>query len=674
MSMIEERYELARERVEEICGEKILKEEFQSYFSECEGYLAIMAEEYDWIARGGLENADLEELRRHNEICHIDLLGRNYDTHYANPAYAAAKLGDRYGQLLAAVSAELHCLPAYVYEQDLEQLVVRMELLLELYRVFLDAQEELQTLPSYDEVHNVYYWYMSDYADHFAEKKIADLVDWDLDFARRIIEESDLDDIRYLFYYGEYINDNQWKTAEYLSGLEQEKIDKIASAFTEGYRRGFKLANKPLDKKKSVNIRYPLGFERIIKKAIGNFREMGLEPVIYRNPGGFYGAAVNRQFAYDHENDAALYLDKRFVQRNLDCRKRAWEVYKEKAYLHAGPAVFISFGEDRFDPVNKPEKLQLSEEQAKLSVEYSAANTNLTNEYIIPTERSFTMIAFPIPEIGEDFEAIFDGITEVNTLDYELYSRIQQTIIDTLDKASYVRVKGAEGNRTDLTIKLQKLNDPARETNFENCLADVNIPVGEVFTSPQLAGTNGVLHVSKVFLGVQFDNLEVTFKDGRVSDFTCTNFETEEENRRLVLEKVMARQEDLPMGEFAIGTNTTAYVMAQKYDIQEKLTGLIAEKTGPHFAVGNTCYKFSEDVKVYNPDGKEIVAKDNEISILRKTDRDKAYFNTHCDITLPYDELCELTAVAEDGTEYVIIRDGRFVLDGTEELNIPFFL
>ena len=547
-----------------------------------------------------------------------------------------------------------------------------MELILELYRVYLDAWEELRAVPAYEEVHNVFYWYMSDYTDHFAEKQIADLVDWEQDFARKIIEESDLEDLRYLFCYGDYITDNQWRTAEFVNSLSQEKIDRIASAFSEGYRRGFKLANKPLHKKKSVNIRYPIGFERIIKKAIENFRELGLEPVIYRNPGGFHGAPVNRQFSYDHDHDAMLYTDKRYVQRTLDCKKRAWEIYKEKAYLHAGPAVFLSYGENPFEPVNKPEKLQLSKEYIALSLEFASANTSLTNEYILPYERSFTMIAFPIPEIGEDYEAVFEETIKVNTLDYDMYSRIQQTIIDTLDKASYVRVKGVEGNRTDLTIQLPKLNDPEHETLFENCLSDVNIPVGEVFTSPQLAGTNGVLHITK--LGADVNNLEVTFKDGRVSDFTCTNFATPEENRKFVFEGIMAKQEGLPMGEFAIGTNTTAYVMAQRYGIHEKLTGLIAEKTGPHFALGDTCFKFSEDVKVYNPDGKEVIARDNELSILRKTDREKAYFNTHCDLTLPYYDLGELTAVTEDGTEYVIIRDGQFVLPGTEELNIPFYL
>ena len=103
----------------------------------------------------------------------------------------------------------------------------------------------------------------------------------------------------------------------------------------------------------------------------------------------------------------------------------------------------------------------------------------------------------------------------------------------------------------------------------------------------------------------------------------------------------------------------------------EKMPILIAEKTGPHFAVGDTCYTYSEDTTVYNPDGKEIVAKDNEVSILRKTDAEKAYFNCHTDITIPYDELEHIKVIAADGTEKYIIKDGRFVVPGTEELNKP---
>ena len=111
--------------------------------------------------------------------------------------------------------------------------------------------------------------------------------------------------------------------------------------------------------------------------------------------------------------------------------------------------------------------------------------------------------------------------------------------------------------------------------------------------------------------------------------------------------------------------------MARKYGIEERMPILIAEKTGPHFAMGDTCYSWREDTAVFNPDGKEIIARDNEVSLNRKTDLSKAYFNCHTDITIPYDELGSIRAVRKDGSEISILENGRFVLPGTEELNVP---
>ena len=111
--------------------------------------------------------------------------------------------------------------------------------------------------------------------------------------------------------------------------------------------------------------------------------------------------------------------------------------------------------------------------------------------------------------------------------------------------------------------------------------------------------------------------------------------------------------------------------MARDYDIADKLPILIAEKTGPHFAVGDTCFSHQEEVESFNPDGKVIRAKENDFSLLRKEDMAKAYFNCHTDITIPYDELDKITAIRKDGSEIDIIADGRFVLPGTEELNKP---
>ena len=112
--------------------------------------------------------------------------------------------------------------------------------------------------------------------------------------------------------------------------------------------------------------------------------------------------------------------------------------------------------------------------------------------------------------------------------------------------------------------------------------------------------------------------------------------------------------------------------MARKFDILDKLPILIVEKMGPHFAVGDTCYSWSEDSRLYNPNGKEIIAKENEISALRKEDASRAYFNCHTDITIPYAELDKIETVCADGRRTLIIEDGKFILKGTEELNLPF--
>ena len=118
-----------------------------------------------------------------------------------------------------------------------------------------------------------------------------------------------------------------------------------------------------------------------------------------------------------------------------------------------------------------------------------------------------------------------------------------------------------------------------------------------------------------------------------------------------------------------IPCSATAFVRAKKYQIGSKLPILIAEKTGPHFAVGDTCYSFAEDSPMYNPDGKEVIARDNEISLLRKEDMSKAYFSCHTDITVPYCELGDIVAVGKDGSRITLIRQGRFALEGTEGLN-----
>lgn len=681
--MIEERFELIEERIRFLEVKKEVQSEYIPFFEEVFDFTKKVLDTYNLIKSGEFYKKTLEELSKINRSLFEGIFPENYENSYFNPEYSVKQFGKELGRFLSFLAAEMRSLIGFCHEQDLESMVIRIELLLEIYTSFVTAKEE-EVLVDISLLKENAYWFLSDYAKREGREVILNQIDPTRDFAKKLIMESDLRDLRYLYYYGEYIDKNEIEEAKHLLSMTEETIQKIADTYTEGYRIGFEVTNKDIRKKKTVNIRYHIGFERVVKKAIENFRKIGLEATVYRAGQsvlrgrdvfkvGFFGTNPNKQFDFDHKEDLSLFLDKMFITRRLEGLKENYEENKELAAVFGGPAVIEIFGERDFEPVNKEANPKYNETQQKLCVEYASRAGEIVNCYIKGEERSFTIIAFPVPEIGEKYEEIFDEIVKINTLDYLKYRRIQQTLIDTLDKAKKVHIVGGNGNRTELYVALGELANPQKETNFENCVADVNIPVGEVFTSPKLLGTEGILHVNHVFLNAyEFKDLEVCFQNGMIIKYGCANFDSEAENMKYIKDNVLFHHDTLPMGEFAIGTNTTAYVVCKKYGIEDKMPILIAEKMGPHFAVGDTCYSHSEDLKVYNPDGKEIVAKENSVSALRKEDPQKAYYNCHTDITIPYDELALIEIIKEDDVTEKIIVDGRFVLPGTEELNEAF--
>ncbi len=684
--ILQERLELALLRIREIPGEDFQGAEllpWKEYFTTVAKFLLLIEDTRQFLEQGKQAAATRKELQQRNRALYEDILPENYENSFANPAYAVKMLGEEFGALASFLYTEMRSLIGFTYEGRLEELVIRMELFSEVYAAFVYEQQENHKLPTYAAIREILYWFVSDYADVAAEERVREMVCPENNFAAAILRTADFTDLRYLYAYGEYVGDKELKMEEFMYSLPEETIHTMADTYTEGYRIGFEVTGKDLSRKSTVDVRYQLGFERMMRRALENFEKMGLQPVIYReassilyNPSiyknGFYSVSPNRQYEFDHKDDKALFLDKMYCSRKLEVMHTAFEKYKKEARGYAGPAVVETFGEKEFEPVNKPESLKMTDEQSALLVENRTQMGQLQRQYIIEEERSFTIIAFPIPEVGDCFEELFRETIQINTLDYKKYQRIQQTIIDALDQADHCEIKGCNGNHTDLKVNLWKLKNPAKETIFENCVADVNIPVGEVFTSPVLEGTNGVLHVTRVFLnGLEYKDLEITFENGKIQNYNCANFAAEEENKAFIKENILFRHKTLPLGEFAIGTNTTAYVAAKKLGVESKMPILIAEKMGPHFAVGDTCYSHAEEVKVYNPDGKEIVARDNEVAALRSVNPSKAYFNCHTDITIPYDELAELTAVKKDGDRITIIQNGRFVLPGTEELNEP---
>lgn len=651
------------------------KSSIQSYFASIGQYLMMLETHGREIADDSYYIVNnFETLQARNRMLYEDILPENYSRSFVNPTYAVEMFGKELGQILSSVAYMFRECIGYTYEQHLGELLRAYNLYLALHKVVIvnesrDIEEIAETIRM-NQLENVddssfVYWFRS--------------ISPEFNAYNHIVDTADLTDLRYLFRYGMYVGTNEIDAAKHMLTLSHTQLQRIANTMTEAYERGFERKSVSLKDKNASLVTYHIGWERVIRYVYANLRELGLEPVVYYHLRAvqrprLYNTKPNRQMEYDHRFSDGVYFNEFFKDALVESNKRVLHGLVEVGAKYAGLALMEPFGETPFSPENSDANVVYSQEMNQLKSTYKMQLMAEYRKVVKGDNYSFTINSYPLPSVGDQFEAIYEDIIKVNTLDEKLFDDIHDKMINALDNAEYVCIKGAKGNETDLKVALQTISNPTKETKFSNCTADVNVPVGEVFTTPLLEGTNGLLHVGEVYLqGFKYNDLKIWFEDGMIAKYDCKNFgEDVDANKNFVHETLIHPHQTLPLGEFAIGTNTKAYMVAKKYQIGAILPILIGEKTGPHFAIGDTCYLWAEDQKTYNSNGKEIKVKDNAISIQRHENVEKAYLNKHTDITIPYHELDSIIGYDGNNGEYKIIEGGRFVLEGTEVLNLPF--
>lgn len=322
MEVIQERFDLALERIGQISTETLGNPALDTYFQSVAKFILLLEDNRQFVEQGGLKTAPIGELRQRNAALYADVMPDRYENSYANPTYAVAALGEEYGQVLSVLYVEMRKLISYIYRGLLEEFVIGLELFAEVYAAFAYGVSE-GGLPAGTEIRDILYWYYSDYADQKTLDRVRQMVCPVDNFQVDIIVNSDLSDVRYLYFYGMYVGENEEQTAKYLASLPEETIALMANTYTEGFRIGFEVTGKDLSKKTSVMLAYHIGFERMLKAAIDNFAKLSLAPVIW--DGYVDGGAFNRQYEYDHKDDIALFLDKNLWADSLESDPRKWK-------------------------------------------------------------------------------------------------------------------------------------------------------------------------------------------------------------------------------------------------------------------------------------------------------------------------------------------------------------
>lgn len=154
-------------------------------------------------------------------------------------------------------------------------------------------------------------------------------------------------------------------------------------------------------------------------------------------------------------------------------------------------------------------------------------------------------------------------------LDYAELNERMKPLHELLAKSKDVHLKG-EGTDIKLSIEGQ---------NWIPCAGDVNIPDGEIFSSPILESVNGhITYAPSVYNGKPFGFVRLEVKDGVVVDFDSDN--------RKALQDILETDEGASrFGEFAIGTNP--HIGEPMFDIlfDEKIWGSIHLTLGQSYDI-----------------------------------------------------------------------------------------
>ena len=369
--LYEERLELVMERIRQIAASTEIAEPYTPCFQEMAEHLVFI---YALVQKGCKDAVALmteEEGRAIQERLYAAMRPEVYAHSYLNPVYACERMGTAYGRIFSMLYAELTSFYPSLMEGRYQMLCLYAELFVELYNRMEDPETTPQTLRG--DIRS----FMRDNSELFHENRVMTMLDPDYDYCTSIVMGAELSEPAYLYRYGYPVTKKERRLAAYLEDCKQEEIREMAEAFTDGYRTAFETGRRDIRTKKTVQLRYPIGAERMARAAVSDFEEMGLR--VTMSP---YAASINRQFDYDHAQDRALWLDKAYVERSLESLRCILEREKIRAAGHAGTAVIRGGKEEPFLPEKNSVRLTYHNQQKKLAAYEEDTAGHMIDTYI----------------------------------------------------------------------------------------------------------------------------------------------------------------------------------------------------------------------------------------------------------------------------------------------------
>lgn len=225
---------------------------------------------------------------------------------------------------------------------------------------------------------------------------------------------------------------------------------------------------------------------------------------------------------------------------------------------------------DCYIGIGSPDNLnELSDLPGELMARYNKLSRPSLSQRVDHTR--WVVLRYPNPGMAQSAnmsqEGFEDFFFDVCNLDYSKMDEAMKALQGLMEQTDKVRIVGPG---TDLSFSI-------KDIPVIRCAGELNIPDGEIYTAPVRDSVNGRLryNTKSNYLGFTFDEIELTFKDGKIIEAKANDsekinhvFDTDEGARYI--------------GEFAIGVNP--YIEQPMLDtlFDEKIKGSF------HFTPGSS--------------------------------------------------------------------------------------
>ncbi len=295
-----------------------------------------------------------------------------------------------------------------------------------------------------------------------------------------------------------------------------------------------------VQKGEKVLVTYSDATNSFIELLIEEIAKVGAIPVVYR-------------------------LDKRIKRRLLlNSTKEMFDYYREivAPIMQSCDSVILIGG--------SMNDFELSDIPGETLSEYSKSYVEPIH-FDIRCSKKWVLLRYPTYSFAQSSHMSSEKFAEfffnVCTLDYEKMDKKMDSLKELMDKTDNVRIVTPT---TNLTFSIKGMS-------AIKCSGQCNIPDGEVYSAPLKDSINGtiVFNVPAIREGVEFNNIRLTFENGKIVDFDC--------NDREKFESILnTDQGSRYMGEFAFGLNPYCKSPVKDILFDEKMSSSI------HMAIGSS--------------------------------------------------------------------------------------